>query len=223
MKVLPSLPCFCFEVFKHNIKLKTHNLTHLPDVLALCFRSCSFSRKLNVLGFTYASQNPPGFLEFLLRMSDIPAIIFRHHSSGWQRTDTYHVQNNWPLGICPVLSSRLLFFSWNYPMIGFDLFVWLYFFSQKSNFQDKERIKMVTGSHPHFMLLFWPWIWTDIQHFCIGKGNMDILTWWICMHAVMPCMCAHVCVHYLYHCGGNICDALQKSSKESPHAMHLDI
>lgn len=116
--------------------------------LKTLFRSMWLLQKIKYPWFHICFQKPPVFLEFLLRISDIPAIILRHHNFGWQRIDTYHVRNNWPLGIslCFLLgfSSHetipLLVLIYSYDHISFP---------RNIIFKIMKRIKMVTGSHSH--------------------------------------------------------------------------
>ena len=104
------------QTFRESIRnMKTDSLGHAQPLayqhLVLC--SCWLSQKMKYflpLNFTYAAQKPPGFLEFLLRIPDIPAKILRHQTL----TDKGQIQTR--LGAIKVWGFSLCFLLLFLPM-----------------------------------------------------------------------------------------------------------
>lgn len=140
------------------------------------------------LNFTYADQKPPGFLEFLLRIPNIPAIILRHQTltdKGQIHTQLGAI-NVWGFSLCflllflPMRLSHYWFWFINYDHI---------FLFKKSYLQDlKKRIKMVVDSYswyfissPRLLLL------NNLLYFLSlpvsAKKIMDVLSWNVCVCA----------------------------------------
>lgn len=102
------LQTFRESIRNMKIRKQTHATILATSLLTPCSSYLWLSWKMKYffpLHFTYAEQNPWIFLEFLLRIPDIPAMIFRHQALAdrEQINTMFGTTNIW--GFLPLLSS----------------------------------------------------------------------------------------------------------------------